>query len=704
MSSIPLTLHKKLIDFFISLPNIHDSKSQRALISNAALDSQLNSQIFFNEPPIHFFSLLISSSLAYGRLHDGRHPLEAVLEATKNYIGQDKREYCETLIQELRVFTNEDPDNAKLEPVLMFAGSDSNEFSQHSKSSRHHQTKNKRMKMLLIVGIGFMVTFIGFIIWRELLPLSVIPNSDVRIPSNPTPLLNPKFRVTYFNLRGDAIDFVLKGKINERWEKLLAGQPYIVPNTVFRDISYLLENFSGNRQGTVLEISVDAKESFEHYDSLGDFPPEQIDKLLSGSFWGGVYKPWRFFNLTNETAKSIISAIKTDRNWNINWDTSLDTRFFERDNGNIDVAALDFWKFFKREDLSEFFQHKTDDKVIEFYKYITQDYFPPDFMILNFGYEHEGCGDGFYLLLAMRSIGLRIALLENISSSPIKIGTFFTKENVETRLRERKEDQVSLEKQALNEKILFPQEMLLPEEKLLIPLEIYFSYAPEEIDVLARQSHTKPPDELNPLNKIPFISFMPSLEPFNKELFKMKTSIFLDRVFNSNKDRLGEKEFIWGSSVSIQQIEIDGITYPFREYSAKSLVIHSGTETGSCPHIYTFSVERKIWIDEGHILYGRNTKYKEGTDEIKLNNFTGQVIIRELDHEISFIDEIYIKMKDSNSHEYKIFPQNDKLRFNDGNYIILHQGDNIKVDFKIPPALSKGEFYLVSSGYYIQFQ
>ncbi len=91
-----------IVAFMQSLPNIHDSDSQRAFIVHAGVDTELQDQIPFGKPAAQFVPLLVSTLTRYGRLSDGRPALEAVLEAAKNYIGQDKRAYCNTLIQEVQ--------------------------------------------------------------------------------------------------------------------------------------------------------------------------------------------------------------------------------------------------------------------------------------------------------------------------------------------------------------------------------------------------------------------------------------------------------------------------------------------------------------------------------------------------------------------------------------------------------------------------
>lgn len=112
--SLPQELHNKIVDFLLSLPNIHDNNMQRALIYSAGLDSQLQHQITIDGPPAQFVRLLVSTLLDYGKLEDGRHALEAVLEAARNSVGQDRRDYCDTLIQEFQAVRQSWPALVKL--------------------------------------------------------------------------------------------------------------------------------------------------------------------------------------------------------------------------------------------------------------------------------------------------------------------------------------------------------------------------------------------------------------------------------------------------------------------------------------------------------------------------------------------------------------------------------------------------------------
>lgn len=95
-------LNEKITDFLMFLPNIHDADSQRALIYRAGLDKEIEISLSVGKPPIQFIPLLITTLTNYGKQKDGRYGIEAILEAAKQYIGQEKQQYCEELLQEFR--------------------------------------------------------------------------------------------------------------------------------------------------------------------------------------------------------------------------------------------------------------------------------------------------------------------------------------------------------------------------------------------------------------------------------------------------------------------------------------------------------------------------------------------------------------------------------------------------------------------------
>lgn len=102
--NISSELNKKIVTFLTTLPNIDDIAGRKAFIKHVGFDKQLQEQIDFSGSSGQFVELLVSQLVRYGQLEDGRNALEAVLEAAKDYVGRDRKAYCETLLQELHAF------------------------------------------------------------------------------------------------------------------------------------------------------------------------------------------------------------------------------------------------------------------------------------------------------------------------------------------------------------------------------------------------------------------------------------------------------------------------------------------------------------------------------------------------------------------------------------------------------------------------
>ncbi|MDY0093723.1 MAG: hypothetical protein RBT80_13595 [Candidatus Vecturithrix sp.] len=101
-SLAPATLHQRIKDFLGVLPNLADSPAQRAFVASIGLEHSLQQQLHVGLPQGQFVELLVSILSKYGRLADGRQALEALLEAAQQYVGQDRKRYCETLLHALR--------------------------------------------------------------------------------------------------------------------------------------------------------------------------------------------------------------------------------------------------------------------------------------------------------------------------------------------------------------------------------------------------------------------------------------------------------------------------------------------------------------------------------------------------------------------------------------------------------------------------
>ena len=95
-------LNQKIVSFLITLPNIHDNSMKQALTFAAGLDPKLYHQLNLNGSPAQFIRTLVNTLIHYGTLEDGQNSLEALLNASKEYVGKNRRVHCDMLIQELQ--------------------------------------------------------------------------------------------------------------------------------------------------------------------------------------------------------------------------------------------------------------------------------------------------------------------------------------------------------------------------------------------------------------------------------------------------------------------------------------------------------------------------------------------------------------------------------------------------------------------------
>ncbi len=92
-------VRQQIADVLNTVPVFHDSPAQQAFVASTDVDPQFAQQLRFGLPSGQFVELLVSRASQYGILADGRHALEAVLEAVKQSTGQEGRAECDRLLQ-----------------------------------------------------------------------------------------------------------------------------------------------------------------------------------------------------------------------------------------------------------------------------------------------------------------------------------------------------------------------------------------------------------------------------------------------------------------------------------------------------------------------------------------------------------------------------------------------------------------------------
>ncbi|HXI24548.1 MAG TPA: hypothetical protein VNG71_11850 [Pyrinomonadaceae bacterium] len=359
-----------------------------------------------------------------------------------------------------------------------------------------------------------------------------------------------------------------------------------------------------------------------------------------------------------------------------------------------------------------------DSPLQQFYSHITKDYMPPDFGIVQLTLEppEDGCGHHVRTRPNLEwkasfigpQLRMSVAIIENVSNDPISVGRVILKENRSAQLQSRDAVSAALQSLPAVKQELFGPRTLRAGESLVIPIELSLKTERKDLEryfaslYAAQISPSRYSELLTEADVATALTF-----PNNKGTDVAISAPALQRIINRQiVDFASMSEYVYGPSVSIESLEIDRFGYLVRRFEPGKLLITSdfNTEVGSCPFVYTYSARQESWLREGVILYGLDSKLRESTDEIPLQRFNGRVLIREEDPEDSFIDSISVRATGRDGNEILLLPENTKLLASDGDYVQLRQGEQMFLDFSLPPGFIGRKFSLVASGYYLPYK
>jgi len=100
---ITQTLRMAIIDCLAACPGIEKLDGRRALVAQADLDAELAKRITYGGPVRSFCALLVADLEEYGRLEDGYHPLQAIMDAVHECMDAEGRRECNLISADLRL-------------------------------------------------------------------------------------------------------------------------------------------------------------------------------------------------------------------------------------------------------------------------------------------------------------------------------------------------------------------------------------------------------------------------------------------------------------------------------------------------------------------------------------------------------------------------------------------------------------------------
>lgn len=109
-------LQKKIIEFLSALPEINHERGQKKLLDAAALDDALRKALPTGKAAAFFVPLLVKKIAESGRLKDGRHPLEAVLNAANTLADAKKQKDYVKLLEQVHALAQEQQEESAPQP------------------------------------------------------------------------------------------------------------------------------------------------------------------------------------------------------------------------------------------------------------------------------------------------------------------------------------------------------------------------------------------------------------------------------------------------------------------------------------------------------------------------------------------------------------------------------------------------------------
>lgn len=559
----------------------------------------------------------------------------------------------------------------------------------------------------------------------------------------------PKFRVVYYRLGGVGQSFLLNGKLSPEWERYLGGQQAIVNNAVHKEIRFLTDRFGQRIGGNNLYGNV-AFEGGDYGVGLADYA-KQVDaniKVFQGDA-GDIpdlkaNEGWRVFDEGQlfvpdiEAAETLFLKGGFPKGYHAFWGTSTGPSEWVED--GVTLTAPTLWRPLTLSDLDRYeeryatylgraldisrdagnqselqqraerglfanagagysIDYKIEHQRLEALRYLSRNGLPEGFAVVR---GEPGAHYGWAFSVNTRSADLLVAVLENVGDQVMDVGAFTIAQTDSLTLRRHDETQALLSKAEPVDQRLWPPGVLAPGEKLVIPVRIEMPLFPESYDWVldgyrtAYKSGESIREDAHTNGKQPIMFVHP---------FATDNALFTLDPKQMPKGRIPdlEERFEYGPAWAIQAVEVDGTTYDFRQHDPNNFILFAGGGIGSCPYVYTYHTDGDVWVEENHLLLGATSPDKKRTDRLQLTHFEGQLEIRELEHEVAYLDQISLILRDAHGEETvypAIWPQS--LTREDDQNLVLGYGQKSEVRFDLPAGVLDGKTaFLSATGYYV---
>lgn len=333
-----------------------------------------------------------------------------------------------------------------------------------------------------------------------------------------------------------------------------------------------------------------------------------------------------------------------------------------------------------------------------------------------------------YVKEMIKPINIVILDIQNISNEPLTIN------RIDTYLLDTQNDGISvtgtnsiestIRNRGTRKQFGFPINILKPGDHIIIPSYLYSasfsdnykypnsfkSYYKYDGDYL--YDFLKSKDYFNGIKpnehmKLQYIFTENKCD--NKEYLKTEKVILSDKILSKKTSfamtikRLIDEIYFLGPALKPYSINYTStkrgtINEEIRIFDTRNVVSTSAQiPMAYCPFVYSIRGNSEYF--ENTILYKLNGKSKETLQEREIRYFDGNLIIKELEAETSYIDYLLVKIETIDGKTLFFEPDNPLLNKLDGFYLVIKTGSSVHLKFP-NYGMQKGRVSIITKGYY----
>jgi hypothetical protein len=549
-------------------------------------------------------------------------------------------------------------------------------------------------------------------------------------------VLPPPFKRTFFTLKGHAVDtFANEKKLPKELEPTLGGNVPLINTRALGELNSLLAKFGRPlgvppaRLQTEHDVDNETPETARREAAFKKIEKTQLKTLSKEPVLLAAGGMESISGITLDPTK-LPSSFLTEGLWSIRAEQLDDfltqNKIAAGHTGArleipIDQQNLVLSKSATRTDLDALSRTRgshgtegSDEGLLRFFVHICRNGTPQSFLMLSV--TGIGCASGPNLMVESPALLVRVVALENTTDRPVEIGNFHFRlvesGGGKALVRTRKENDALLGAVQAESQPWYKPRMLKPGESLVVPLELIFRpKAPEFSEEGATNQPASSSPNRSAANKLMADRQLQTVAlVYDKDaeggtggrasLAVMNKQKFVDALLREPVRTTKTDEFVYGPSITLDAIEVDGFRYGIEPFDPVYIAYFSEhAEGGSCPFVYSRTRDGN-WRKHGTILTGLSSKRREGTRTLSIPEFDGALRIAEEEDETSFIDELFVRGTLTNGERVTLRPEDDRITSKDHRYLVLKKGESIELKFPIRDWMPATPVEVISSGFF----